>query len=89
MTENYKPELGILYTKYYEFVKKQKRDIDFEKTYTDLELHDIQYTILLLFNHISTNENQDPLQSDEIKEKILNDVHIDDAQMDAVKVDSS
>lgn len=84
MTENYKPELGILYTKYYEFVKKQKRNIDFEKEYTDVELHDINYTILLLLNHIGTNENQDELTDNEIKENIVQNVYAVDA-VDAVK----
>lgn len=62
-----KPDLGILFAHYYLFVKKQKRDIDYYKEFDEIELHDLQYTILLLLNHIGTDGDQNPLDPDSIR----------------------
>jgi hypothetical protein len=62
-----KPDLGILFAQYYLFVKKQKRDIEYHKEFDEKELHDLQYTILLLLNHIGTDGDQNPLESENIK----------------------
>lgn len=77
---SFTPELGILFAKYYLVVKKQKRDIEYYKEFDEMELHDLQYTILLLLNHIGTNDNQEPLSSDEIVEKLV-DSHIETSEV--------
>jgi hypothetical protein len=64
------PELGSLFAKYYLFVKKQKRDIEYFKEFDLEELHDLQYTLLLFLNHIGTDLEQNPLDENNIKENI-------------------
>jgi GTPase Era involved in 16S rRNA processing len=66
-----KPWLGALFANYYIFVKKQKRDFEFDKDFPIEELHDLQYTVLLLLNHLGTNKNQEELNENETKENIM------------------
>lgn len=68
-----KPNIGILFAKYYLFVKK-KKDINYEKTFDEKELHDIQYAILLLLNHIGTNAEENPASEEEIKENLKQEI---------------
>lgn len=64
--EKTEPKLGKLFSEYYLFVKRQKRDIDFKKDFSLEELHDLEYTILLLLNHIGTDLEQNDLKPEQI-----------------------
>lgn len=65
-----KTGLAQLFVEYYIFVQK-KKNIQFTKSFSNEELHDLQYTLLLLLNHLGTDENNTIIEDPAIVEEAL------------------
>ena len=78
--------LASLFAKYFIYVKKQQ-DIHFKKEYTQKELHELQYTLLLFLNHLGTDDkNEEILESSEIEMKINRESEENTISVDVCKI---
>jgi hypothetical protein len=62
-------------------------DIHFKKEYTQKELHELQYTLLLFLNHLGTDDkNEEILESSEIEMKINRESEENTISVDVCKI---